>query len=209
MSFRKRHFYFLRRLVLGLAVAAIAAPAALGAYPADEAGRSATARSATPQWLQALNIRSEALNHLYGLQQPGGVNSVPVVKTPQWLRALTIRSEALNHLYNLDQPRGVTGIRPGGQIPQGLLPNGSTIEQLHRNPDAASPAVYSTGTKAPEPRPIGRGYFGASLPSDQGQSNARVDFGDSATGFGIAAGLGLLAAAAMMLRNRRKLATGF
>jgi LPXTG-motif cell wall-anchored protein len=36
-----------------------------------------------------------------------------------------------------------------------------------------------------------------------------VDFGDSATGFGIAAGLGLLAAAAMMLRNRRKLATGF
>lgn len=171
MGFRKRHFYFVRRLVLGLAVAAIAAPTALGAYSA-------------PSDIAAKN-------------------------SPEWLQALTVRSQALNHLYNLDQPRGVTGIRPGGQIPQGLLPNGSTIEQLHRNPDAASPPVYSTAVKAPEPRPIGRGYFGPPLPSEQGQSNARVDFGDSATGFGVAAGLGLLAAAAMMLRNRRKLATGF
>jgi hypothetical protein len=175
MCFRKRHSYFVRRLVLGLAVAAVAAPTALGTYQEGEGVRSVTAQSAAPQWLQALEVRSEALNHLYGLERPGGV----------------------------------IGFRAGGQIPQGLLPNGSTIEQFHRNPDAASPAVYSTGVKAPEPRPLGRGYFGAPLPSGQRTSDARVDFGDSATGFGIAAGLGLLAAAAMMLRNRRKLATGF
>jgi hypothetical protein len=179
MSFRKRHFGFLRRLALGLAIAAVVAPTALATYQAGEGVRSAP----NAQELQARALRSEALEHLYNLRQPGGVTGL--------------------------QGGGVIGLRSGGQIPYGLLPNGMTIEQLRSNDEGATRSAPQVGGKAPLPRPTGRGSLETVLASGQRHNDSGVDLGDSAAGFGVAAGLGLLAAGAMIARNRRKLATGF
>ena len=57
-----------------------------------------------PQWLQALDARSEAMNELYAIGESGAVE-------PGYLAALNARSEAMNKLYGLgeDTPAAVSG----------------------------------------------------------------------------------------------------
>ena len=73
---------------LALAAAVICAGAGQAAAPPADGGE---------QWLQALELRSEALQRLHGLGEPAAGETTE----PAWMRALRIRSEALNRLYGL------------------------------------------------------------------------------------------------------------
>jgi len=78
-----------RRSGIAILAAAIVVAIGAGAAPAGE-----------PQWLTALNARSEALNARYGL----GEHAPSASSTePAWLRALAIRSDALNRRYGLGE----------------------------------------------------------------------------------------------------------
>ena len=51
-----------------------------------------------PDWLQALNARSDALNRQYGLAKYARTTDS---NTPPWRTALIARSDALNRKYGL------------------------------------------------------------------------------------------------------------
>ena len=69
------------------------------AVVAGTIGVGAAVTGDEPQWLKALNIRSEALNRQHGLGEHA--RSTAQVERPDWLRALMIRSEALNRQHGL------------------------------------------------------------------------------------------------------------
>ena len=63
-------------------------------------GPGAAATNGTPDWLDALNARSAALNERYGL----GADAAPrtlEAPGPDWLQALMARSDAMNREYGL------------------------------------------------------------------------------------------------------------
>ena len=62
-----------------------------------------------PDWLQALQARSDALNRSYGLGRYAR-ESAHASTTSEWLAALNARSDALNRQYGL-------GRYAGGQTP--------------------------------------------------------------------------------------------
>ncbi len=65
MKFR-RHRTLVKRVALGLAVAAIAAPAAQAQFP-ESSSQAKTPSGESAQYLKALELRSQALNERYGL----------------------------------------------------------------------------------------------------------------------------------------------
>jgi len=71
------------------------------AMVAGAIGVGAALTGGEPQWLKALNIRSEALNRQHGLGE--SARATAQVERPDWLRALMIRSEALNRQHGLDR----------------------------------------------------------------------------------------------------------
>jgi hypothetical protein len=77
----------------GITVVAVASVAGL-------IGAGAAATGGTPEWLDALNARSAALNERYGL---GDDESRRTLGTPgpDWLQALMARSDAMNREYGL------------------------------------------------------------------------------------------------------------
>jgi len=79
-----------RLVIMFVAVASVAA--AIGA------GAAATDRS--PDWRDALNARSAALNERYGLGDDAGRRTLGA-PGPDWLQALMARSDAMNREYVL------------------------------------------------------------------------------------------------------------
>ena len=79
-----------RLIVMFAAVASIAALIGAGAAAMD----------GTPDWLDALNARSAALNEQYGLGEDAGRRTLGA-PGPDWLQALTARSDAMNREYGL------------------------------------------------------------------------------------------------------------
>lgn len=90
MKHRRR--IFITATLLGLALAALAAPIAQAHPFIDHSTSSAVA----PQ-IRALKLRSEGMNAAYG--------------TTQAIRALTLRSEALNKANGLGISQGVAALR--------------------------------------------------------------------------------------------------
>ena len=80
---------------LVIVFAAVASVAAL-------IGAGAAATSGTPDWLDALNARSTALNERYGLGDDAGRRTLGA-PGPSWLEALMARSDAMNREYGLGQ----------------------------------------------------------------------------------------------------------
>ena len=78
---------------LTVTFAAVASVAAL-------IGAGAAATSGTPDWLDALNARSAALNEKYGLGDDAGQRTLDA-PGPDWLEALVARSDAMNREYGL------------------------------------------------------------------------------------------------------------
>jgi hypothetical protein len=75
--------------------------AGAAALLAATATESTASGGPAPQELRALNLRSVAMNHLYGLPRQTHATSAEA-------RALRIRSEALNRRYGLDSGPGAT-----------------------------------------------------------------------------------------------------
>ena len=67
-------------------------------------GAGAAATSGTPDWLDALNARSAALNKQYGLGDDAGRRTL-AAPGPDWLQALMARSDAMNREYGLGKLR--------------------------------------------------------------------------------------------------------
>ena len=65
-------------------------------------GAGAAATSGTPDWLDALNARSAALNKQHGLGDDAGRRPL-TAPGPEWLEALTARSDAMNREYGLGE----------------------------------------------------------------------------------------------------------
>ena len=80
---------------LVIVFAAVASVAAL-------IGAGAAATDGTPDWLDALNARSAALNERYGLGDDARRRTLGA-PGPDWLQALTARSDAMNREYGLGQ----------------------------------------------------------------------------------------------------------
>ena len=78
---------------LVITFAAVASVAAL-------IGAGAAATDGTPDWLDALNARSAALNEQYGLGDDAGRRTLEA-PGPEWLQALRARSDAMNREYGL------------------------------------------------------------------------------------------------------------
>ena len=78
---------------LVITFAAVASVAAL-------IGADAAATNGTPDWLDALNARSAALNEQYGLGDDAGRRTLDA-PGPDWLQALVARSDAMNREYGL------------------------------------------------------------------------------------------------------------
>ena len=78
---------------LVITFAAVASVAAL-------IGADAVATNRTPDWLDALNARSAALNEQYGVGE-GAERRTLGVPGPAWLQALAARSDAMNREYGL------------------------------------------------------------------------------------------------------------
>jgi hypothetical protein len=78
---------------LVIAFAAVASVAAL-------IGAGSAATSGTPDWLDALNTRSAALNKQHGLGDDTGRRTLGA-PGPGWLQALEARSDAMNRAYGL------------------------------------------------------------------------------------------------------------
>lgn len=78
---------------LTVTFAAVASVAAL-------IGAGAAATSGTPDWLDALNARSAALNERYGLGDDAGRRTLGA-PGPSWLEALMARSDAMNREHGL------------------------------------------------------------------------------------------------------------
>lgn len=79
------------RLIITFAVVASVTPAI---------GAGAAATSGTPDWLDALNARSGALNKQHGLGDAAGRRTLEV-PGPDWLQALVARSDGMNREYAL------------------------------------------------------------------------------------------------------------
>jgi hypothetical protein len=79
-----------RLVITFAAVASVAALICAGAAATD----------GTPDWLDALNARSAALNEQYGLGDDAGRRTL-AAPGPEWLQALTARSDAMNREYGL------------------------------------------------------------------------------------------------------------
>ena len=73
--------------------------AAVASFPAL-IGAGAAATSGTPDWLDALDARSAALNKQYGLGDDAGQRTLDAAG-PDWLEALVARSDAMNREYGL------------------------------------------------------------------------------------------------------------
>jgi hypothetical protein len=84
---------------LALIGSALAASPALAERPDEDAQRK-TLASPGPNWQQALQARSAAMNRYYGLGEYArhGARSQSV---PAWLATLNARSDALNRQYGL------------------------------------------------------------------------------------------------------------
>jgi hypothetical protein len=65
-------------------------------------GAGAAATDGTPDWLDALNARSAALNQQYGLGDDAGRRTLET-PGPEWLQALVARSDAMNREHGLGQ----------------------------------------------------------------------------------------------------------
>ena len=63
-------------------------------------GAGAAATDGTPDWLDALNARSAALNQQHGLGDDAGRRTFET-PGPEWLQALTARSDAMNREHGL------------------------------------------------------------------------------------------------------------
>jgi hypothetical protein len=63
-------------------------------------GAGAAATRGTPDWLDALNARSAALNERYGLGDDAGRRTLGA-PGPSWLEALMARSDAMNREHGL------------------------------------------------------------------------------------------------------------
>lgn len=237
MKFRRRHNW-LRRLILGLAVAAVAAPVAQ-ARILDDPGITVSKGMNELYGLGDYSAGQSVAETRYAMEGPlGGPPSVStptsILRTPAVPRetgrsALDVRvttegplggpslrrSRSFVPQVEVGGPQsvGVIGIRGGGQVPEGGL-------GLQQDPATARPPQYRIGSGekvSPEPLQIvGRSVRPPSLtPGTSPTSTAKTagegtDWADAGVGFGAALGLGLLGAGmAMSLRRRRKLATGF
>ena len=78
---------------LVVTTAAVASVAAL-------IGAGAAAANGTPDWRDALDARSAALNEKYGLGKYAR-QTARAASTPDWLAALNARSDALNRQFGL------------------------------------------------------------------------------------------------------------
>lgn len=95
-----------------------------------------------PQWLKALNARSEGLNKQYGLGEYAtrpaysDASERAVASEPQWLKAMEARSEALNKQYGLGEFAKTVTYRdsfertdlPRGTVPVSVTTSGTDIE---------------------------------------------------------------------------------
>jgi hypothetical protein len=63
-------------------------------------GAGAAATNGSPDWRDALDARSAALNERYGLGEDAGRRTLGV-PGPDWLQGLTARSDAMNREYGL------------------------------------------------------------------------------------------------------------
>jgi hypothetical protein len=63
-------------------------------------GAGAAATNGSPDWRDALDARSAALNERYGLGADAGRRTLGV-PGPDWLQGLTARSDAMNREYGL------------------------------------------------------------------------------------------------------------
>jgi hypothetical protein len=74
-----------------------------------------------PAWQKGLQVRSEGLNHRYGLPnaKSTALSTVRVSSVPQpdWLRALELRSKAMNRRYGLGNPSAATTTLSGTVTP--------------------------------------------------------------------------------------------
>jgi hypothetical protein len=84
------------RLVTAAALTLATAAVFAGSAPAAPA----RAAGGDDQWLEALTIRSEALNRIHGLGD-AATTVAAARSSDEWLVALMIRSEALNRLHGL------------------------------------------------------------------------------------------------------------
>jgi hypothetical protein len=96
-----------------------------------------------PQWKQALEARSEALNEQYGLgvHVPIAARSAVATSEPTWIRALRLRSEALNRQHGLGASKFRTSSAPQGDEPAWL--------RALRNRSEALNQQYKLGDYAP------------------------------------------------------------
>jgi hypothetical protein len=123
-----------RRLVAVLALALTAAAVFAGG------GRAATGQTGDEQWLKAVTLRSEALNHMYGLGERATAVDTASAVEPAWLGALRIRSEALNTLYGLGTTQA-----PGPEYLRALELRGEGMNQLYGLGSAAPRATVGEG----------------------------------------------------------------
>jgi hypothetical protein len=167
MTFRRRK-QLLRRLVLGLAVAAIAAPAAQAQYPTSPAvddaienlssGYSATARGLEPgmqPYLEALKTRSEEANRIYG------AGSVPPDALDRFLRnnPTGLVEGTVIGVSKRAMQEGPLGGGPLGSTatgPQHGLVEGPTVVGVGTNAQPAAPWGVTTGVFAKPVTPIVR-----------------------------------------------------
>jgi hypothetical protein len=70
------------------------------AFVAALLGAGAAATGGAPDWLDALNARSAALNERHGLGNDAGRRPLGT-PGPDWLQALMARSDAMNRKYAL------------------------------------------------------------------------------------------------------------
>jgi hypothetical protein len=117
---------------LVIAFAAVASVAAL-------IGAGAAATDGTPDWLDALNARSAALNERYGLGDNAGRRTLES-PGPEWLQALMARSDAMNREYGLGKYARQTSRR--ASTPDWLAALNARSDALNRR--------YGLGEYAPK-----------------------------------------------------------
>ncbi len=196
MKFR-RHPTLVKRVALGLAVAAIAAPAAQAQFPTGSAqagaltGQSGALAGEWSGYMRALELRSQALNELYGLGS-GAVVGVVDHRTGdrygiaaherfrEGLNAVAPVPDALDRFLANDS---IAGRQQAGALDNPVSTIGGAPDSVTHN----LPIPQTTTAATPVVSTSGDGF----------------DFGDAGVGFGIAAAMALLAGAAVIGLGRR------
>jgi hypothetical protein len=184
-----------KRIALGLAIAAVAAPSAAAQFPPSDARADLLAPSLDQDaaYLNALEIRSEALNRMYG---PDGLDRF-VANNPDGI----VSPQAVDKPVAAYWPTPTEPVSAIGGAPASVTTPVSAI---------GGPPESVIGSRPELPQPTGRttAPTPVSLPTVT-PAGSGFDFGDAAVGFGIAAGLALLAGgAALMLRQGGRVAPG-